>query len=226
MPPAWIIQPATVGMEVSDDADAEEHDIHPVARIQREVRVCLHPLDVALQHQHLYLRQYGAEHVRHRKPQIDLYVAAYPLRERALETVPYRQGEGYRTENRQHHEKEGADGVYHEGGGLEQQFEYLAEEVADALLHVVHPRSIYIPRHRHHVGGRPAEFLQLLVKLLVRPRGRRFRGCVPSPRIPVCPSASGIGSCPAFPPPASLPYPARRVRGCCLSCPAPQSGRT
>ena len=28
--------------------------------------------------------------------------------------------------------------VYHEGGGLEQQFEYLAEEVADALLHVVH----------------------------------------------------------------------------------------
>ena len=39
------------------------------------------------------------------------------------------------TEYRQHHEKEGADGVYHEGGGLEQQFEYLAEEVADALLH-------------------------------------------------------------------------------------------
>ena len=71
-----------------------------VARIQREVRVCLHPLDVVLQHQNLYLRQYGAEHVRHRKPQIDLYVAAYPLRERALETVPYRQGEGYRTEYR------------------------------------------------------------------------------------------------------------------------------
>ena len=30
------------------DADAEEYDIHPVARIQREVRVCLHPLDVVL----------------------------------------------------------------------------------------------------------------------------------------------------------------------------------
>ena len=71
-----------------------------------------------------------AEHVRHRKPQIDLYVAAYPLRERALETVPHRYGEGYRTEYRQHHEEEGADGVYHEGGGLEQQFQYLAEEVA------------------------------------------------------------------------------------------------
>ena len=42
-----------------------DSDVHPVARIQREVRVCLHPLDVALQHQHLYLRQYGAEHVRH-----------------------------------------------------------------------------------------------------------------------------------------------------------------
>ena len=78
--------------EVADDADAEEHDVHPVARIQREVRVSLHPLDVALQHQHLYLRQYGAEHVRHRQPQIDLYVAAYPLRERALEAVPHRYG--------------------------------------------------------------------------------------------------------------------------------------
>ena len=28
----------------------------------------------------------------------DRYIAAYPLRERVLETVPYRQGEGYRTE--------------------------------------------------------------------------------------------------------------------------------
>ena len=36
----------------------------------------------------------------------DLYVAAYPLRERALETVPHRYGEGYRTEYRQHHEKD------------------------------------------------------------------------------------------------------------------------
>ena len=52
--------------KVADDADAEEYDIHPVARIQREVRVCLHPLDVVLQHQNLYLRQYGAEHVRYR----------------------------------------------------------------------------------------------------------------------------------------------------------------
>ncbi len=65
--------------EVADDADNHEHDIHPVARIQREVRVSLHTLDVALQHQHLYLRQYGAEYVRHRKPQINLYVAAHPL---------------------------------------------------------------------------------------------------------------------------------------------------
>ena len=31
--------------EVAADAAAEEHDIHPVARIQREVRVCLHPLE-------------------------------------------------------------------------------------------------------------------------------------------------------------------------------------
>ena len=44
-------------------------------------------------------------------------------------------------------------------------------------------------------------------------QGRRFRGCASSPRIPVCPSAHGIGSCPAFPPPASLPCPVRRVRG-------------
>ena len=153
--------------EVADDADAEEHDIHPVARIQREVRVSLHPLNVALQHQHLYLSQYGAEHIRYRKPQIDLYVAAYPLRERALEAVPHRYGEGYRTEYRQHHEEEGADGVYHEGGGLEQQLQYLAEEVADALLHAVHTTVDIHPRHRHHVGGRPAEFLQLFVKLLV-----------------------------------------------------------
>ena len=55
---------------------------------------------------------------------------------------------------------------YHEGGGLEQQFQYLAEEVADAFLHVVHSPVDIHPRHRHHVGGRPAEFLQLLVKLL------------------------------------------------------------
>ena len=46
----------------------------------------------------------------------DLYVAAYPLRERALEAVPHRYGKGYRTEYRQHHEEERADGVYHEGG--------------------------------------------------------------------------------------------------------------
>ena len=65
-----------------------------------------------------------------------LYVAAYPLRERALEAVPYRYGESYRTEYRQHHKKKGANGVYHEGGGLEHQFQYLAEEVADALLDV------------------------------------------------------------------------------------------
>ena len=146
MPPAYPAGNGGNG-EVADDADAEEHDIHPVARIQREVRVCLHPLDVALQHQHLYLRQYGAEHVRHRKPQIDLYVAAYPLRERALETVPYRQGEGYRTEYRQHHEKEGADGVYHEGGGLEQQFSSsISRKKSRMLFFMLYiPRSIYIP---------------------------------------------------------------------------------
>ena|GEM_PF-2722708 len=153
--------------EVADDADYHEHDIHPVAGIQREVGVGLHALDVALEHQHLNLGEYGAEYVRHGQPQIDLNVAAYPLRERALEAVPHRYGEGYRTEYRQHHEEEGADGVYHEGGGLEHQFQYLAEEVADALLHLVHPPVDIHPRHRHHVGGRPAQFLQLLVKLLV-----------------------------------------------------------
>ena len=47
--------------------------------------------------------------------------------------------------------KEGADGVYHEGGGLEQQFEYLAEEVADALLHVVHSPVDIHSRHRRCV---------------------------------------------------------------------------
>ena len=83
-----------------------------------------------MQHQHLYLRQYGAEHIRHGQPQIDLYVAAYPLCKRALEAVPHRYGEGYRTEYRQHHEEERADGVYHECGGLEHQFQYFAEEVA------------------------------------------------------------------------------------------------
>ncbi len=153
--------------EVADDADYHEHDIHPVAGIQREVGVGLHTLDVALEHQHLNLGEYGAEYVRHGQPQIDLNVAAYPLRERALEAVPHRYGEGYRTEYRQHHEEKGADGVYHEGGGLEHQFQYLAEEVADALLHLVHPPVDIHPRHRHHVRGRPAQFLQLLVKLLV-----------------------------------------------------------
>ena len=33
--------------EVTDDADNHEHDIHPVARIQLEIRVSLHTLDVA-----------------------------------------------------------------------------------------------------------------------------------------------------------------------------------
>ena len=32
---------------------------------------------------------------------------------------------------------------------------------------VVHSPVDIQPRHRHHVGGRPAQFLQLLVKLLV-----------------------------------------------------------
>jgi len=154
--------------EVTNDADYHEDDVHPVARIQREVRVSLHTLDVALQHQHLNLRQYGTEHIRHGQPQINLYVAAYPLCECTLKAVPYRYGEGYRTEYRQHHEKKGADGVYHEGGGLEHQFQYLAEEIADAFLHVVHPALDVHSRHRYHVAGRPAQFLQLFVKLLVR----------------------------------------------------------
>ncbi len=50
----------------------------------------------------------------------DSYYDGYPIRhsdqcgKRRLH--PHRYGEGYRTEYRQHHEEEGADGVYHEGG--------------------------------------------------------------------------------------------------------------
>lgn len=36
-----------------------------------------------------------------------------------------------------------------------------------ALLHVVHPALDVHPRHRHHVAGRPAQFFQLFVKLLI-----------------------------------------------------------
>ncbi len=57
-------------------------------------------------------------------------------------------------QNAQYDQEERAERVYHEGGGLEHQFQYLAEEVADALLRMLYiPRSDVHPRHRHHVAG-------------------------------------------------------------------------
>ena len=84
--------------EISHDADDEEHDVHPVACLHREIRVSLHRLDVLLEHQYLDFRQYGAEQVRYRKPQVNLYVAAEPCRKRRVEAVPHGKGEDYRSQ--------------------------------------------------------------------------------------------------------------------------------
>ena len=45
--------------EVADDTDNHEYDIHTVACLDGEIRVGLHRHDVVLQHQHLYLGEYG-----------------------------------------------------------------------------------------------------------------------------------------------------------------------
>ena len=92
--------------EIPHDADDKEYDVHPVACIQRKVRVGLHTLDVLLEHQYLDFRQYGAEQIRHGKPEVNLYVAAEPRRERRVEAVPHGEGEGYRPQYGQHHEEE------------------------------------------------------------------------------------------------------------------------
>ena len=99
--------------EVADDTDNHEYDIHTIACLDGEIRVSLHRHDVVLQHQHLYLGEYGTEQVGHRKPQIGLYISAYPLCQCALEPVPHADGKGYRSQYGEYNQEEGTQGVYH-----------------------------------------------------------------------------------------------------------------
>jgi len=105
--------------------------------------------------------------VGHWQPQIDLDIPTEPLHERGVESVPYADGEGYRAEDGEYHEKESPQRVYHESRRLEEQFQKFAEEVSHGLFYAVHSSFHVHPSHSRQVLGRPAEFVQLLVKLLV-----------------------------------------------------------
>ena len=153
--------------EVAHDADDEEDDVHPVARIDGEGRIVLQFGDVVLQHQYLYSRQDGAEQVGYGQPEVHLHIAADPLRERGLKAVPHGDGEGNRTEYRQHDEEERTQGVDDERGGLEEQLHDAAEEVAYLLFEVIGTPFEVHPRHRRQVAGREAQLLYLLVERLV-----------------------------------------------------------
>ena len=91
-----------------------------------------------MEHQDLDFRKYRAEQVSHREPQVCLYVAAYPLDEGVLETVPHGYCKCYRPEYRQHNQKECSDCVDGECGCLEEHFQQLSEKVLDSFLHLVH----------------------------------------------------------------------------------------
>src|SRR5574344_3000886 len=82
--------------EIPDNADDKEHDIDAIGGFERKVRVVLQLRDVVLKHQYLNLRQHGTEQVGDGQPQINLNIAAEPLRERGVKAVPDGDSERYR----------------------------------------------------------------------------------------------------------------------------------
>src|SRR5699024_2679115 len=84
--------------EVSDNPDQHKDDIDTVRVVYRVVRIVLQFLNVILKHQYLKLGKQGAEQVADRKPQVNGNISREPLSERGLESVPYTEGERYRSQ--------------------------------------------------------------------------------------------------------------------------------
>ena len=160
--------------EIPDNADDKEHDIDAVGGFEREVRVVLQLRDVVLKHQHLNLRQHGTEQVGDGQPQINLNIAAEPLRERGVKAVPDGDSERYRAEDGKDNQEERPQRVDQQCGSGEKQLQHLAEEVADAFLHVVSTALDIHSGHRDHIARRPAQLFELPVELLVRDEVGRF----------------------------------------------------
>ena len=117
------------------------------------------------------MSQDAAEQVRDGQPQVDADVAHEPLGERGLEAVPAGQGERDGTQYGKHDQEECPERVDDQRGGVEHQFQQLAEEILHGLLHVVH-RAVHI-----HPAGlncvQSSQFVQLVVeRLLVHQVGR------------------------------------------------------
>ena len=95
--------------------------------------------------------------------------------QRALETVIDGNRKRQRTQYRKHYQEERAQRVDNQPRRLKEYLQQFPEPVPDGLLDVVR-RPVHVhARHRYHLGGRPAEFVQLAVKFLVRSEVRRFR---------------------------------------------------
>ena len=84
-----------------------------------------------------------------------------------MKTIPDRYGESYRAEYGKHYQEECAERVDKQGGGSEQQFQYLPHEVPHVFLQVVHAPFDIHPAHRGNILSTPSEFVNLLVELFV-----------------------------------------------------------
>ena len=124
--------------KIPDNPDKHKDDIDTVRVVYRVVRIVLQFLDVVLEHQHLEFGEQGAEQIADRKPQIDGDIPREPLSECGLETVPYAEGERYRSQNGEHDQKKGPHGIYQQLRRGEYQFQQAAERVTDLLLQVIH----------------------------------------------------------------------------------------
>ena len=84
-----------------------------------------------------------------------------------METVPHGDGEGYRSQDGEDYQEECPKRVDEQGGSGKEQFQQFPHHIAEPFLQVVHTAFHVHPRHCCHVRGSDAEFIQLLVELLI-----------------------------------------------------------
>ncbi|CQB89086.1 Uncharacterised protein [Chlamydia trachomatis] len=120
-----------------------------------------------LEHQFLDFCQHRTEQVRHGQPEIDGDIPRNPLREGTLKTVPYGDGEGYRSQDGEDNQEESPERVDEQGGSGEEQFQKLPHHITEPFFEVVHTAFHIHPCHRCHIRRRKTEFIYFFIELLV-----------------------------------------------------------
>ena len=123
--------------EITQNADDHKDHVGGIVTGEQGIAGLLDLSDVQLEHVLLDLAQNGAKDVGNGQPQKDVDVAGDPDRQGVLQAVKDGEAQHQRAQDGQDDQKKGTQGVDAQGGGLVDDLQYLADELLEALAHLI-----------------------------------------------------------------------------------------